>query len=313
MNVYRSVEEVPYAQSSCLTIGTFDGIHLGHQQIISRLLTCANQTRSRSILMTFFPHPKNVIGASDQPMMLLTTLEEKLPLIENLGINSVLIIPFTQTLSRIKPEMFVEAVLVQKVGMSSIIIGYNHAFGHSRKGTTELLQRLAQKHHFTVDVVPPVFNDDEPISSTRIRSRVLAGDVLGARSMLSRPYCITGEVVHGEKRGQRLGFPTANLAILGEHKLIPKDGVYAVTINFNKQTYQGMANIGYRPTVNGDQRHVEVHVHQYEGDLYGKVLQVSIIHRIRDEIKFQTTDDLVAQIQKDKIQSLKLLSKHFRR
>ncbi len=313
MNVYRSVEDIPYTHSSCLTIGTFDGIHLGHQQIIGRLITCANQTRSRSVLVTFFPHPKNVIGASDQPMMLLTTLEEKLPLIESLGIDSVLVIPFTPTLSMIKPEMFVESILVQEVGMGSIIIGYNHAFGHSRKGTTELLQRLGQKHLFSVEVVPPVFDDDEPISSTRIRSCVLDGDVLSAHRMLSRPYCITGEVIHGEKRGQRLGFPTANLTILGEHKLIPKDGVYAVTIHLNNHTYLGMANIGCRPTVDGDQRQVEVHVHQYEGDLYGKVLQVSIIQRIRDEIRFQSTDDLVKQMQKDKIQTLQLLSKHFRR
>jgi len=310
MKVYRSVDEVPYREDSYLTIGTFDGIHLGHKKIIQTLVRRARQKKCRSVVVTFYPHPQTIVRSREVPIALLTPVDEKIALLEELGPDVVLIIPFSQELAHLKPEVFVADILVSKVGVREFIIGYNHAFGHGRKGSEKLLKKLGDQFDFSVDVIPPVKIDNEPVSSTRIRRYILDGNIHRANLLLGRNYTVGGTVKKGKNIGKKFGFPTANIDVIGGNKLVPKDGVYAVIVYFEGRTFRGMANIGYKPTVDGSSWNVEIHIHDFSADLYNEKLKVEFIDRIRDEKRFNSIEALISQIEKDREKSIELLSKN---
>lgn len=310
MKVYKSIEKIVYQENSLLTIGTFDGIHLGHQKIISNLVQEAQEGKARSVLVTFYPHPQTVIQTQRSPIELLTPLEEKIVLLESLCLNVVVVLPFTQQLARLGPEDFVKDFLVQTIGIRELVLGSNHAFGQGRKGGVELLQKLGEQFGFTVHVVPTVEIDRAVVSSTRIRYLLLNGKVRQANRFLGRNYTLIGVVKKGKSLGRKLGIPTANIDVLGEKKLVPGDGVYAVVVHFNKKRLPGVTNIGHSPTIHGKDRGIEVHIHDFSGDLYGKKLKIEFIDRIRDEKQFHSLDGLISQIEVDREKSLEILSKN---
>lgn len=309
MNIYRSINEVPYEKNSILTIGTFDGIHLGHRKVIGDLIRTARQKKIRSVLVTFYPYPQTIVRTLKSPIELLTPLDEKIRLLKELGLDILLVIPFTQELSHTEPDIFVESVLVNSVGVCDFIIGYNHAFGKGRRGGAELLKELGSRFDFSVNVTQPVEIDGGGVSSTRIRHLLLQGDVRGGNRLLGRYYSLEGLVKKGNNLGNKIGFPTANIDVFCEKKLIPRDGVYAVVVHFNVEGLPGMANIGYKPTMDGKNRGIEVHIHNFSGDLYNKKLKVEFIDRIRDEKQFDSVEKLVSQIELDRKMSIELLSK----
>ncbi|MBN2029023.1 bifunctional riboflavin kinase/FAD synthetase [bacterium] len=313
MQVYHAIDQIPYEKGSCLTIGTFDGIHLGHQKIIGELVQRSHQKKGRSVLITFHPHPQLVIQKKTNPIDLLTPIEEKLTILEGLGLDAVLVIPFTDELVNMEPEIFVDKVLVQSVGVSEFILGYNHVFGRGQRGDVKLIGELGKHHHFTVEVIGPVSISGDIISSTKIRQMLHQGDIIKANQYLGRNYRLEGIVKKGNHIGQKLGFPTANIKVIGEHKLLPKNGVYAVLIDIEDGQFSGMANIGYRPTVNGKHQETEVHIHYFSGDLYHQHIAVEFIQRIRDERQFESTGALISQIERDRINSIEMLSKNMRR
>lgn len=308
MNIYRSIDEIPYQKESHLTIGTFDGIHLGHRKIIEDLVSRAGQKNARSVLVTFYPHPQTVVRARKSPIQLLTPIDEKIALLQTFGLDAVLVIPFTQELSRIEPKTFVEEILVRSIGVREFIIGYNHRFGRGRRGGKDLLEELGPLFDFSVDVVKPVEIEGEGVSSTRIRHLFLEGKIRRGNCFLGRRYSLEGIVRRGSHLGEKIGFPTANLEVIGENKLIPGDGVYAVMVYLDGERLLGMANIGYKPTLDGTHRCIEVHIHDFSGHLYGKTLQVEFVDRIRDERRFGSVEALISQIEHDRRRSVELLS-----
>ncbi len=308
MNVYRSIENIPFDTNSVLTIGTFDGIHLGHQKILESVKKSAEERSARSICVTFYPHPQKVVSGGRSSPALLTPIEEKIELIAAMGLDCLLVIPFTRQFSEMNPEEFIEDVLVKKIGATHFVIGYNHAFGRDRTGGGDLLKTMGLRFGFTVEVVDPVYIDDTKISSTGIRNALIAGNVRLANKMLGRNYSLSGIVGRGKNRGRVIGFPTANIVVRGEGKLIPADGVYAVIVHLWNKIYTGMANIGYRPTLDGREHEIEVNIHEFSADLYGEILQIDFVDRIRDEKHFDSVDDLIVQIKKDREKSKKLLS-----
>lgn len=310
MKVFRSIQEIPYQGNSYITIGTFDGIHLGHRKIIEELVWRAQQEKYRSVLVTFSPHPQTVVRSRKVPIDLITPLDEKLKILEELGLDVVLIVPFTQELSRTDPKTFVKDILVRVVGIRGFIIGYNHAFGRERMGSAELLKELGEQFGFSVDVVEPVKIDSKAVSSTRIRHLLKKGLIRQGNRLLGRNYSLEGIVKKGKSLGKKFGFPTANIDVNEKKKLIPGDGVYAVMVQVVSERLPGMANIGYKPTLEGTQREIEVHIHNFSGDIYDKKLKVEFIDRIRDERQFDSIENLVTQIELDRKMSIELLSRN---
>ncbi len=313
MQVYQSIDQIPYEKCSYVTIGTFDGIHLGHQKIIEELVQKSRQRKGRSVLVTFHPHPQSIVHKKTHPIDLLTPLDEKLEKLEELGLDVVLVIPFTDKLVNMEPEIFIDEILVQSVGVSEFILGYNHVFGRGQRGDAKLISELGKRYHFTVEVVGPVNIGGDIISSTKIRQMLHRGDIIKANQCLGRNYRLIGIVKKGNHIGQKLGFPTANIEVVGDQKLIPKNGVYAVLVLIEGTPFSGMANIGFRPTVDGKHQEIEVHIHQYSGNLYHQRIEIVFVQRIRDERRFESTEALISQIKQDRISSIKILSKNTRR
>ncbi len=312
MNVYRSIDDVPYQKNTLITLGTFDGIHHGHRAIIHQLTEEAREQRARSVLITYYPHPQSVVTTRRSFLGLLTPVEEKVDILGSMDLDVVLIFPFTPQLAQTEPEDFIRNVLVKKIGVQKFVIGYNHAFGKGRRGGGDLLRRMGRQIGFSVDIVPPVEVDGETVSSTRIRKLLKEGHVRLANRLLGWHYSVRGIVKKGENVGKKLGFPTANIDVLGDKKLIPGDGVYAVFAQVDENKLAGMANLGCRPTMSGTHRAVEVHIHDFEGDLYGKQIRIEFIERLRDEKQFDSTDALASQIAMDQKKSMELLSKYRR-
>ena len=313
MKVYESTSEVPHDENSYLTLGTFDGIHLGHRKIIEAVVDEAGKDGSRSVLITFWPHPQTVVRSGRPSIELLTPGAEKIDILKDMGLDIILLLPFTDDLARMEPEDFVEDILVKSVGVRRFVVGYNHALGRGRRGREELIRQMGRKWGFEVEVIPPVIIDDEAVSSTRIRHLLKQGKSEQANNLLGRNYSIRGIVKPGENRGRILGFPTANIDVIGEKKLIPGDGVYAVAVNLRTERYPGMANIGVRPTFDGRQKGVEVHIHDFTDDLYDQELEIEFVERLRDEKAFDSADALASQMARDQKKSMELLSKYIRR
>ena len=306
MEVIFGLDKIISGKKSVLTVGTFDGVHLGHREIIRELLNIAKERDLVSSLLTFEPHPKTVVQDTPHRIKLLTTLEEKLEILHKIGLERVIIAKFTREFSEMNYKSFVEDILLTRLRASYIIIGYDHSFGRNRIGNFRELESLSKLYDFDLQEVGPFKIEDQTVSSTRIRTCIDEGDMEGASKMLGHHYFLEGIVVKGEGRGQRLSFPTANLMIENQNKLTPKEGVYVVECNILGEIFRGMANIGYKPTFGGVSRTVEVHLFDFNHDIYGEKITVYFIKRLRDEVKFNSEEQLIEQLNLDKKNSFKI-------
>jgi len=309
MRIIKDLEEIKRDEKSVITLGTFDGLHLGHQQIVNEVIEKSNQINGGNFLLTFNPHPRKVIpGRND--VKLLSTLDEKVEILENLGLENLFVINFTMEFSKQSPEEFVKKYLIEGIGLSEIVIGYDHHFGKGRDGDFELLQNLGDRYNFSVSLISEYSVDGETISSTKIRNALLAGDVVKAGKMLGRNYSFKGTVVRGDGRGRKLGFPTANLSVDSEDKLIPAKGIYAAECVVENEKHYGLLSLGSRPTFHDDGRIVpEFYIFDFDRDIYDEVMKVEMVEKIRDEEKFNSVDDLIVQMKKDEEVGRKILSK----
>jgi len=289
-----------------VTIGTFDGVHIGHRKILERLIAYGREHQLQSTLLTFFPHPRMVLQKDNQ-IKLLNTIEEKSAILERLGLDCLIIHPFTLEFSRKSATDFVREILVEKLRVKRIIIGYDHRFGRNRNANIRDLQSFGNILEFSVEEIPAQEIDEVSVSSTKIRKALESGDLETANAYLGYEYMLTGTVEAGKKLGRDLGFPTANLRIEANYKLIPASGVYLVRSALSGREVYGMMNIGTNPTVDGSRRHIEVHFFDYQGDLYGSPLQVDLLKRIRDERKFDSLDALKNQLGQDRLRAQELI------
>lgn len=295
-------------RSAVVTSGTFDGVHVGHQKILGRLKELARETGGESVVVTFWPHPRFVLHPEDSSLKLLSTFEEKAALFDALGVDHLVRIPFTRSFSRLSSDEFIRKILVEKIGTRYLVIGYDHRFGKNREGSFDYLKAHAHEYGFEVEEIPRQDVDHIGVSSTKIRKALSEGDTHAANEYLGRPYNIQGEVTYGNKVGRSIGFPTANLQITASYKLVPADGVYAVKAQVQGKEYQGMMNIGFRPTVDGKFRQLEVHLFDFDQTIYGEMMNVLIIGHIRKEVKFDNVESLKAQLEQDKRAALQILA-----
>ncbi len=303
------LKNIEHAANTVLTVGTFDGVHKGHRALINTVVEAAKERNARSVVVTFDPHPREIINPGKSGIHMLTSLEERCELLEDMGVDILLVIPFDRDFSLLSSEEFVRDVIYNKIGVSEFVIGYDHHFGKDREGTIDTIKKLGKELNFDSRVVSKQEMGDVTISSTLIR-RTLAeqGDVKKAAEYLNRSYLLNGMVAHGDKRGKPIGFPTANLKPEHKNKVIPKNGVYAVNVRVDEEWYGGMMNIGVRPTFENNEHTLEVHIFDFSREIYGQTIQVRFIDRIRDEKKFSGTQQLKEQLVRDKELALKLLS-----
>ncbi len=310
MKVYHKLDELEGIKNPVLTTGTFDGVHLGHRKIIDNLRQAALKVNGESVLFTFYPHPRMVLSPADDSLQLLNTQKEKILLLENAGIDHLIIYPFSKEFAELTAEQFVENILVQAIGVKKVVIGYDHQFGKNREGNLAHLQIMSEKFGFNVQEIHAKDIDQVNISSTKIRNALLEGDIATANEFLGYTYNLTGVVVEGKKLGRTINFPTANLSVSYRHKLVPAIGVYAVNVLVSGRLYQGMMNIGLRPTVeNVALKPVpEVHLFDFDGNLYETEITVFFKAKLRDEKKFSGIDQLKEQLENDKLDALKYLN-----
>lgn len=308
MNILRNIDEIRYDKQTVLTLGTFDGIHLGHQQIIKRVIECSEENNLRNIVITFHPHPRKVINPELQ-LKILTTTEEQINILEKLGVQNLFIINFTKEFSQLTPDEFIKNYLVDKIGISRIVIGYDHHFGKGRGGDVEFLKASGKKYDFEILQIQPFLIDDEPVSSTKIRNALESDEIKRANKMLGRTYSFSGVVVEGDKRGRELGYPTANIKISDEDKLLPQIGIYAVLVELDGIEYKALLSIGKRPTFYNDGKVIpEVYIYDFNNDIYGKEIKVNLIEKLRGEEKFNSAEELIKQMNIDKENGLKVLN-----
>lgn len=286
-------------QGSVVTIGTFDGVHIGHQKILERLIEVANSKHLKPTILTFFPHPRMVLQQGAE-IKLLSTIEEKKRLIKTIGIDDLVIKPFTKAFANLSAEDYVKSVLVDELKAKHIIIGYDHRFGKDRGADIKDLKQFGKAFGFVVEEIPAQDIKDIAVSSTKVRRALFDGDLELANSYLGYPYFITGTIIKGRGLGRTINFPTANLSIDKTYKLIPKQGVYAIASIIDGEKVYGMMNIGTNPTVDGSKESIEVHFFEFDSDLYDKTLKVEFLSRLRDEQKFESIDALKAQLNHDK-------------
>lgn len=308
MKIYHHINDFQRLNNSVVTIGTFDGVHQGHRQIIARLKELARQTGGETVILTFFPHPRMIIHPEDQDLKLITTIHERAALLEQLGVDHLIITPFSRDFSNQTAEAYIRDILVNKIGTRQIIIGYDHRFGKDRQGGLSDLQQAAPVYGFEVIEIPKQDIDHVAVSSTRIREALLKSDIEQANAFLGYPFFITGKVIRGNQIGRQIGYPTANLLVEEGYKLIPADGIFAATVQLNDETFQGMAYIGHRPTINGMTRNIEVNIFDFNRDIYNQTLQMNFIHFVRHDVKFSSLEGLKDQLAQDKLDVLALLN-----
>ena len=310
MLVAHRPADVPYEKNSVVSVGSFDGVHRAHQQVIREVVRRAAARGGRSVIVTFDPHPKQVLHSS-QEIRLLSTLEERRRISEDLGVEVFFVIEFTYEFSRQSFREFYEKYIVHGTGVSEVVEGYDHHFGRDREGSVRELRQMGTELDFSVVTVEPVSMDGEVVNSTAIRHHLQQGNVERAAELLGWPYGIEGAVVHGDGRGRQLGFPTANIAPLDAAKMIPANGVYVARVNWEGQVAYGLVNVGIRPTFGASgARTMETYVLEYEGDLYGRRLSVEFLRRLRDETKFDSAEALVRQMNIDKEQGLTIVREY---
>ncbi|MGE5943861.1 MAG: bifunctional riboflavin kinase/FAD synthetase [Flavobacteriales bacterium] len=294
-------------EPTVVTIGTFDGVHVGHQKIIRRLVDAGIKNDLKSVILTFFPHPRMVLQ-KDIGIKLINTIDERSAILSSLGLDYLLIKKFTKEFSRLSAEDFVKKILVDKLNAKRVIIGYDHRFGRNRNADIEDLKRFGEKCGFEVEEISAKDINDVSVSSTKIRTALNEGDIAKANTFLGYNFMLTGIVTKGKGLGKQLGFPTANIAIEEDYKLIPKYGSYIVSSIINEQLIYGMMNIGVNPTVNGEKESIEVHFFNFDDTIYNKKIQINLLKRIRDEQKFESVDALKNQLSKDKQASLDFIN-----
>ena len=308
MKTYTDIQSFKAIQNAVVTIGTFDGVHIGHQKIISTLKEKAEAIGGETVILTFFPHPRMILHPEDQQLKLITTIAEKSELLGQLGVDHLIITPFTRDFSNLSPEDYVKEILVKQIGTRKIIIGYDHRFGKNREGGIADLERLGKVHGFEVEVIPEQDVKEVAVSSTKIRQALLQGDIATANAFLGHPFSLNGKVIRGDQIGRKMGYPTANLFVEESFKLIPADGIYAVNLIVDEEIYQGMAYIGHRPTVNGMSRNIEVNIFDFDMDIYGQHIRMDFLHFIRGDQKFNSLDELSQQLGRDREAALHLLN-----
>ena len=309
MEIHKDPEKLTIL-NAVVTVGVFDGVHCGHDAIIRRLLAVAREKKGKSVVVTFWPHPRLFLTPEGAGLKYLSTLREKRELFDKKGVDHFIIVPFTRELSNYSSEKFIKEIIVGKVKAKYLIVGFNHHFGKNREGSFEILKSLAGKYKIEVEQVDARVVDHQSVSSTRIREALNSGDILLANRLLGYHYSLNGTIIGGKKIGRSLGFPTANVLPKERYKLIPKDGVYAVNVNLGDTTLNGMLNIGLRPTLsNGENgKSIEVHIFDFKHQIYGKDVKVRFVGRIRDEVKFSSVEHLVEQLKKDKTIAQDILS-----
>lgn len=307
MAIFLNTDDLPSFKNPVITIGTFDGVHKGHDVILQQVVAHAKQVNGESVLLTFEPHPRKLLFP-DQPLKLITPLLQKLELITNAGIDHVVVVPFTRTFANLSAEEYILDFLVKKFCPNSIIIGYDHQFGHDRRGNIKLLEAHADDCKYQVYEIPAQLIDEAAVSSTKIRHALQDGHVNEATHMLGRPYSITGKVIKGAQLGRTIGYPTANIQPSDPEQLIPANGAYAIKAKYGNNIYDGMLNIGIRPTVSKELTlHIEANLFDFTGDLYDHQLEIFFIDRLRNEEKFSSIDALKEQLGKDKVAAQKVL------
>ncbi|MDI9873006.1 bifunctional riboflavin kinase/FAD synthetase [Flectobacillus rivi] len=301
MKVYYGIQEFQRLENAVVTSGTFDGVHLGHQKILKRLAEVAQQTGGESVVITFYPHPRTVVSADNQEVKLLSTLDEKIELLTQNGVQHLLVIPFTREFSELTSEEFIQKVIVNTIGTKTLVIGYDHRFGKNREGGFDYLVQNASRYGFGVEEISRQDIDHVAVSSSKIRKAIQDGDMTQAQHFLGRNYDLNGLVVKGKQIGRTIGFPTANIQVREQTKLVPQDGVYAVWVYYNAEKLRGMLNIGNRPTVDGTYKTIEVNILDFNKEIYGENLKVEFVQKVRPEQKFNGLDALKAQIAQDKL------------
>lgn len=301
MRVFDGLEQVVDIPNAHITIGTFDGVHIGHQKIIKKLNETAAANGGESVLFTFHPHPREVLNPSD-PIPLIQTKEEKLDKLKRLGLKNVILYPFSKSFSETPAETFIREFLIDKIKMKAVVIGYDHQFGKNREGSLEHFKKISLESQFSVDEIPAQDIDDIHVSSTKIRNALIEGDLKTANSYLGEPFQLNGTVVSGKSIGKTIGYPTANIKIAAANKIIPKKGVYLIRCCWQQKVYFGMMNIGSRPTFENSKESnlsIEIHIFDFQNEIYGDYLQVELLAYIREEQKFESANALQQQLSND--------------
>ncbi len=307
MKTYNNINDFTSQTGMVVTVGTFDGLHLGHQKIIARMREIAQEINGETVVVTFDPHPRLVLHSDSKNLKFINTKERKFRLLEKFGIDHLIVIPFTKEFAKNSPEDFIRKYLKEKINIKKLVIGYDHHFGNQREGNFESLTELGKKYGFEVEEISALHINGTAASSTKIRNALIAGEIKLANSMLGYKYSITGVVVEGNKIGRTIGFPTANIEIEDKYKLIAAGGVYACEIEINRERFSGMGNIGFRPTIGINGLVTEVHIFNFDKDIYGEEITIFFIDRIRNEVKFSGLKELKEQLEKDKVKVKGLL------
>jgi riboflavin kinase / FMN adenylyltransferase len=300
MKVYRDINLLPVFTKAVITTGSFDGVHTGHVQIIEQLIKETEKIGGTPVLITFYPHPKQVVQMKEKALYILNTPEEKYELLQIKGIKNIVVVPFDKDFSQLSAQEYISNFLAEKFHPSIIVVGYDHRFGNNREGNFDLLKSKEGEYNFEVKEIPEHVLKNITISSTKIRAAMLEGDIEKAASYLGYHYYFSGTVIQGNKLGRTIGYPTANLQIQDEYKLVPANGVYAVDVQLGSRNLKGMMNIGIRPTVDGTKRVIEVNIFNFDEDIYGQTLKVTLKKNLRLEVKFAGLEELKAQLAKDK-------------
>jgi len=308
MIVYKSLDQLPRIKNPVVTQGTFDGVHMAHQVVLQRLKEIAAKNDGETVVITFDPHPRMVLYPDDHGLKLLNTIDEKIKLLEEAGVDYLVIIPFTKEFSKLSSLQFINEIIVNAIHTKVLVIGYNHRFGKNREGAFEHLKEFSNVYGFEVEEIPEQDVDNVSVSSTKIRNFLQIGDVNSASRSLGRYYCISGNVIEGRKIGKELGFPTANIEVENGNKLIPPRGVYVVLIHIKEKTFRGMLNIGIKPTFGLEKESIEVNIFDFNEDVYNQSLRICFVDKIRDEVKFNSIDELKKQLENDKFRALEILS-----
>ena len=308
LKIFHSINDFNSTKKTILTLGTFDGVHIGHKKILKKITKNTENQKYESLVLTFFPHPRMVLQ-EHSGIKLLNTINEKIDLLEQIGIENLVIHPFDEAFSRLTAEEFVRSILVDRFHIQKIIIGHDHRFGRNRTANIDDLIAYGKEYDFEVEQISVQEINDISVSSTKIRNALVAGDMDLANDYLGYNYFLTGNIIQGKQLGRTIGFPTANLKIAEDYKLIPQNGVYIVKSTINEQIVFGMMNIGFNPTVKGETQTIEIHYFDFNADLYNQKISVSVLHRLRSEQKFDSLDLLKAQLQKDKKAAFSYLHK----
>ncbi|MFD2033537.1 bifunctional riboflavin kinase/FAD synthetase [Belliella marina] len=308
MRIYEGIEDFGPVNNPVVTSGTFDGVHLGHQKILHRIRKIADDIGGETVLITFWPHPRLVLYPKEHNLKLLSTFEEKTKLLRQSGIDHLITIPFTKEFSELSSEEFIQKIIIDKIQTRKLVIGYDHRFGKNREGGFEYLKENVKNYSFELEEISREDVDNVGVSSTKIRHALEEGKVHIANEYLGRPYELNGIIIKGQQLGRSIGFPTANIHVPNDYKLIPCDGAYAVEVNVEGQHYNGMLNIGNRPTVDGNSRSIEVNLFDFEGDLYDRRVSVLIKEYLRAEVKFAGLDELKSQLKSDREKAISILT-----